>query len=155
MGSAGRKRRAVILLGLVGVIVVAAWRLWHRNAAGDSHRETGIEDAAGGGGQTAGDRAGRAARGRPSAGPPQGGTARVGSAPGFEDFVLPPGPYRPPRPDDCDDGDPCTRDDRFGPGGCRGEAFTCDDGNPETTDECTGRGCLFRPAAGVTRPAIE
>jgi len=70
-------------------------------------------------------------------------------------LVLPPGPYRRPSPDDCDDGNPCTRRDRVVDGECRGQAFTCDDGNPLTTDECTGQGCLFRPAPGVTRPALE
>jgi hypothetical protein len=45
-------------------------------------------------------------------------------------------------PDDpCDDGDPCTRDDRCdGALVCRGTAYACDDNNGCTRDSCLGDG---------------
>ena len=82
-------------------------------------------------------------------------TTAGGSPAEFDGIALPPGPYRPPSPDDCDDGDPCTRNDCLVADDCRGDPFACDDGNSKTTDECTGQGCLFRLKPGVTRPAIE
>ncbi|MBN1769949.1 MAG: hypothetical protein JXB32_01710 [Deltaproteobacteria bacterium] len=49
----------------------------------------------------------------------------------------------------CDDGDPCTFDDRYDHGVCRGRPLHCDDDNPLTVDSCTGDGCLhaFVPSA--------
>ncbi len=49
----------------------------------------------------------------------------------------------------CDDGDPCTFDDRYADGRCRGRPLQCDDDNPLTVDSCTGNGCLhaFVPEA--------
>ena len=41
----------------------------------------------------------------------------------------------------CDDGDPCTFDDRYADGVCRGRPLQCDDDNPLTIDTCTGDGC--------------
>src|SRR5919108_1355516 len=46
----------------------------------------------------------------------------------------------------CDDGDPCTFNDRCVKGLCRGTAYTCNDGNVCTNDVCDGRGgCQFIP----------
>jgi hypothetical protein len=40
----------------------------------------------------------------------------------------------------CDDGDPCSYDDRCVDGACGGTAYSCDDGNLCTDDACTGDG---------------
>jgi len=40
----------------------------------------------------------------------------------------------------CDDGDPCTRDDRCRQGSCQGTAYACDDGLACTADACDGTG---------------
>lgn len=43
----------------------------------------------------------------------------------------------------CDDGDPCTEQDRCVGGTCLGKAYQCDDGLPCTTQACDGQGgCL-------------
>jgi hypothetical protein len=49
----------------------------------------------------------------------------------------------------CDDGDPCTFDDRYAAGACRGRPLQCDDDNPLTDDSCTGDGCLHAFAPGA------
>jgi hypothetical protein len=44
----------------------------------------------------------------------------------------------------CDDGDPCTFDDRCLHGACGGTGYACDDGRPCTDDACDGAGsCTF------------
>lgn len=44
----------------------------------------------------------------------------------------------------CDDGDPCTREDRCGSGGCEGIPYVCDDGLSCTEDRCDGSGgCTY------------
>lgn len=48
----------------------------------------------------------------------------------------------------CDDGDPCTRDDRCGSGGCEGIPYVCDDGLSCTEDRCDGVGGCSYPVAG-------
>lgn len=40
----------------------------------------------------------------------------------------------------CDDGDPCTRDDKCAAGVCKGVAYTCSDGLTCTMDVCDGKG---------------
>lgn len=48
----------------------------------------------------------------------------------------------------CDDGDPCTREDRCGTGGCEGIPYVCDDGLSCTEDQCDGSGGCSYPVAG-------
>lgn len=48
----------------------------------------------------------------------------------------------------CDDGDPCTRDDRCGSGGCEGIPYVCDDGSSCTEDQCDGVGGCNYPVVG-------
>ena len=44
---------------------------------------------------------------------------------------------------DCDDGNPCTKEDRCNLGQCQGRADDCDDGDPCTVDSCEpGEGCV-------------
>ncbi len=46
----------------------------------------------------------------------------------------------------CDDGDPCTDNDRCLDGVCTGAVAKCDDGNPCTDDACqSGVGCVHTP----------
>ena len=50
----------------------------------------------------------------------------------------------------CDDGDPCTKDDRCANGLCVGLPYTCDDGRECTVDTCDGLGgCGATVAAGA------
>ncbi len=51
---------------------------------------------------------------------------------------------------DCDDGNPCTKDDVCSASGhCQGAPRTCDDGNPCTVDGCEdGLGCVSVPRPG-------
>ncbi len=50
----------------------------------------------------------------------------------------------------CDDGDPCTLDDRCVGGSCLGAPLACDDGNPCTADGCDETGvCLSQPLDGT------
>jgi len=49
----------------------------------------------------------------------------------------------------CNDGDPCTRDDSCSGGVCSGESYTCSDGRSCTDDVCDGSGgCQFPIQAG-------
>ena len=49
---------------------------------------------------------------------------------------------------DCDDGDPCTRNDSCSNGICAGESFSCNDNRSCTDDTCDGQGCNFEVIAG-------
>lgn len=50
----------------------------------------------------------------------------------------------------CDDGNPCTVDDKCSKGFCVGEPNSCDDGNSCTKDICeSSQGCLHVPTDGV------
>lgn len=53
-----------------------------------------------------------------------------------------------PNDDFCDDGDPCTIDDRCNEGTCRGAPKDCEDGNWCTVDTCDGQGCHHAPTTG-------
>jgi hypothetical protein len=48
----------------------------------------------------------------------------------------------------CDDGDPCTADDRCTAGACTGGAMACDDANACTTDGCKNGACTHKAVAG-------
>lgn len=49
----------------------------------------------------------------------------------------------------CDDADPCTRDDQWKGGICRGARYACDDHVTCTVDQCDGQGgCEFTPDEG-------
>jgi hypothetical protein len=50
----------------------------------------------------------------------------------------------------CDDGDPCTDQDRCDGGACEGSPALCDDGRPCTSDACDAAsgGCVFSPTTG-------
>jgi len=52
----------------------------------------------------------------------------------------------------CDDGNPCTADDKCAAGLCLGTALACSDGNPCTADACEPKAgaCLHPPAANAT-----
>ena len=57
--------------------------------------------------------------------------------------------------DPCDDGNPCTVNDRCAAGSCKPGSFNyCDDGNPCTYDECNVDygGCRFDPLPMDTAP---
>jgi len=61
----------------------------------------------------------------------------------------------PSRPDECDDGDPCTARDHLLDGECTGTPFVCDDDNPLTFDVCVHNGCMHHFGlvdAGETEP---
>lgn len=54
----------------------------------------------------------------------------------------------------CDDGDPCTLDDRCVEGRCEGTRYTCDGGSGCTTSRCDGRGgCVEEALPGYCRIA--
>ncbi len=56
----------------------------------------------------------------------------------------------------CDDGDPCTAEDRCGDGGCSGTAYVCDDDLECTTGSCTGDGgCEWEVVAGMCAVGLE
>jgi hypothetical protein len=51
----------------------------------------------------------------------------------------------------CDDGDPCTVDDRCVAGVCAGDRISCDDRDPCTDDGCAPDvGCFHEPGTGAT-----
>lgn len=52
----------------------------------------------------------------------------------------------------CDDGDPCTLDDRCAGGTCVGDRMSCDDRDPCTDDGCdpTVGGCIHVPGSAAT-----
>ncbi|MBI5488771.1 MAG: hypothetical protein HY905_15660 [Deltaproteobacteria bacterium] len=157
MGIGNVKRTAPMLFGVGALAVLAGWWFWPRQTAGGEGRRAGAgaEDEVGHADRAGAAHASRGLAGTPRTSRQRATAASAGSQADIDGITLPPGPYRPPSPDDCDDGDPCTRQDRLTGNDCRGVPFSCDDGNPLTTNECTGQGCLFRPKPGVTRPAIE
>lgn len=108
-------------------------------------------------GQDAGQAAMDSGQAREDAGSPPVSDAgsppvRDAGSPPVQDAGSPPvrdaGP--PPKPDaggcvgSCDDGNPCTRNDRCVDGRCQGTRYTCDDGNVCTDNSCNGDGtCSF------------
>jgi len=71
-----------------------------------------------------------------------------------EDAPAPDGGGPSPRCDRegqrCDDGDPCTLDDRCAGGVCGGDRLPCDDRDPCTDDGCApGSGCFHEPGTGA------
>ncbi|GMV44397.1 MAG: hypothetical protein AMXMBFR64_61130 [Myxococcales bacterium] len=69
------------------------------------------------------------------------GDGVVGSDGGGSDTSAPIADAGPcPQGAVCDDGDPCTKDDRCANGACVGLPYTCDDGRACTVDACDGLG---------------
>ncbi len=154
----GLMRRGTVV-ALVAV-VVAGLTVWWLTAPGDPRPDPGAREdvsegpssrragsATGTRDETVPDRAAHPAA-EPRATIPAAAAVRTA-----EPSVPPPLPTAPEDGAACDDGDPCTFDDRRTDGTCRGRPLHCDDENPLTIDSCTGDGCAHTFVPGAFEPS--